>query len=108
MNVVSINANKIKWQPSVNYPSGAEEKVLSVGGDIAPRSILLKIPAGWKMEAHSHVFTELHYVIEGSYESQGKTFEAGTYSIIPKEVKHGDFSTKTGAIILVTWCLLKS
>ncbi len=60
MNAVNINTNKIEWQASTNYPAGAEEKVLSVGGDMTPRSILLKIPAGWKMNAHSHVFTEIH------------------------------------------------
>jgi len=107
MNAVSINTNDLKWQAAEGYSSGAEEKVLSVGGSVAPRTILLKIPPGWSMKAHSHVFTELHYVLEGSYESQGKTFKAGTYSIIPKEVKHGDFATKTGAIILITWCTLK-
>ena len=107
MNTVCINANDLKWQPAEGYASGAEEKVLSVGGSIAPRAILLKIPPGWSMEAHSHLYTEIHYVIEGEYESKDEIFPAGSYCVIPKEVKHGSFSTEKGALVLVTWCSLK-
>ena len=56
------------------------------------------------MDTHSHVYTELHYVLQGEYESQDEKYASGTYRVIPKEVKHGPFTTKTGAIILVTWC----
>ncbi len=104
MNSVCIDVNGLKWQPAGGYGMGAEERVLSVGGSMAPRTILLKIPPGWRMEAHSHLNTELHYILQGEYESQGKTYQAGTFCVIPKEVKHGAYSTKTGATIMVTWC----
>jgi anti-sigma factor ChrR (cupin superfamily) len=107
MNPVCIKSNDMVWQPAEGYGAGAEEKVLNVGGSVAPRTILLKIPPGWSMEAHSHLNTELHYIIEGEYESQGEIHPTGTFCIIPKEVKHGAFSTKTGATILVTWCTLR-
>jgi anti-sigma factor ChrR (cupin superfamily) len=104
MNAVTINANDLEWRPAKSYPKGTEEKVLSTGGTVAPRTILLKIPVGWRMDAHSHVYTELHYVLEGEYESQGEKFPSGTFRVIPKEVEHGPFITKTGAVIFVTWC----
>jgi anti-sigma factor ChrR (cupin superfamily) len=104
MNAVTINVNNLRWHPAEMYPAGAEEKVLSAGSTNEPRTILLRIPPGWGMDAHSHVFTELHYVLEGEYESQGETYPSGTFRVIPKEVEHGPFATKTGAIILVTWC----
>jgi anti-sigma factor ChrR (cupin superfamily) len=104
MNAVSINADDLKWEPAAGYSSGAEEKVLSVGGGVAPRTILLKVPPGWSMENHSHRYTELHYVLEGEYESEGKTHRSGTFRVIPKEVKHGPFTTREGAVIMVTWC----
>jgi anti-sigma factor ChrR (cupin superfamily) len=107
MNSVNINANDVEWQDSLIYPAGAKEKVLSVGSDMAPRTILLKIPPGWSIDSHSHTHTELHYVLEGEYQSQGETYPGGTFRIIPKEVSHGPFSTKTGATILVVWCVLK-
>jgi anti-sigma factor ChrR (cupin superfamily) len=104
MDTVTINANDLSWQPAETYPSGAEAKVLSVGNAGTPRTILLKIPPGWRMAAHSHVFTEVHYILEGEYESGDETFPSGTFRLIPKEVEHGPFNTKTGAIIMVTWC----
>ena len=106
MNAISINTNDLEWSAAGVYPTGAEEKVLSVGGGMAPRTILLKLPPGWKMDGHSHRFTELHYVLEGEYESQEEKYPSGTFRVIPKEVEHGPFSTKTGAVIMVTWCSL--
>ena len=67
---------------------------------------MLKLPPGWKMDNHSHRFTELHYVVEGQIESQSKKYSAGTFRVIPKEVEHGPFSSETGAIVLVVWCSL--
>ncbi len=104
MNAVSVNVNDIDWQPTTSYPGDAQEKVLSTGGSVAPRTILLKLPPGWSMDRHSHAQTELHYVLEGEYEIGDKTFPAGTFRMIPKEVEHGPFTTRSGAVILVVWC----
>jgi len=107
MNSIDINTNSIEWEDALGYPPGAKEKVLNVGSEMAPRSILLKIPPGWSMDSHSHTHTELHYVLEGEYESLGETYSSGAFRIIPKEVDHGPFTTKTGATIMVVWCILK-
>lgn len=106
MNAVTVNANDLEWTGAVEYPPGTEEKVLSLGGSIAPRATMLKLPPGWKMEGHSHRFTELHYVLEGQIESQGHQYPAGTFRVIPKGVGHGPFSSEAGAIVLVIWCSL--
>ena len=106
MKSVSVNVNDISWSGAAEYPTGTEEKVLSMGGSIAPRTTMLKLSPGWKMESHSHRFTELHYVLEGQVESQGHKYSAGTFRVIPKGVAHGPFSSETGAIVLVIWCTL--
>jgi anti-sigma factor ChrR (cupin superfamily) len=106
MNAVSINVSDVEWQPALEYPGEAEAKLLSAGGDMTPRTILLRIPPGWRMDRHSHRYTELHYVLAGEYESDGDTFSTGTFRMIPKEVEHGPFVTKQGATILVIWCTL--
>ncbi len=106
MNAVDLNVNNLKWQPAEGYSTGVEAKVLSIGDGVAPRTILLKIPPGWSMESHSHLYTELHYVLEGEYESKGEVYPVGTFRIIQKEVEHGPFTSRTGATILVTWCAL--
>jgi anti-sigma factor ChrR (cupin superfamily) len=104
VNAVDVNANSINWQNAPDYPSGARQKILSMGSGMAPRTIMLNIPPGWEMQSHSHPNTELHYVLEGSYECGGETFSEGTFRIIPKQVKHGPFSTTTGATILIIYC----
>ena len=55
------------------------------------------------MDEHVHVYTELDYVLEGEYESQGKIYPAGAFRMIPKHMNHGPFRTETGAIVLVIW-----
>ena len=106
MKAVSINVNDLKWSGTAEYPTGTEEKVLSVGGSIAPRTTLLKLSPGWEMDSHSHRFTELHYVLEGQIESHEQKYPAGTFRVIPKGVDHGPFRSKTGATVLVIWCSL--
>lgn len=106
MKAISVNVNDLKWGGASEYPTGTQEKVLSVGGSIAPRVTMLRLAPGWKMDSHSHRFTELHYVLEGQVESQGQKYPAGTFRVIPKEVEHGPFGSETGAIVLVIWCLL--
>lgn len=106
MKATSVNVNDLEWSGAAEYPAGTEEKVLSIGGSIAPRATMLRLPSGWKMESHSHRFTELHYVLEGEVESQGQKYPAGTFRVIPKEVEHGPFTAATGATVLVIWCTL--
>jgi len=103
MKEIFINTNEIDWQVAKGYPAGAMKKVLHEGSDIAPRTILLKIEPGWKMEEHSHVYTELHYVLEGELRSGETHYSEGSFRVIPKHTNHGPFVTSKGAVILVTW-----
>jgi anti-sigma factor ChrR (cupin superfamily) len=103
MKAISINTKEIDWQVAEGYPSGSMQKLLHDGLDSAPRSIILKILPGWRMEEHAHVDTELHYVLEGEYQSGDKTYPTGTFRMIPKHTNHGDFTTVRGAVILVVW-----
>jgi quercetin dioxygenase-like cupin family protein len=66
-------------------------------------TVLLKLPPGFEMQSHSHLFVEHHYVLEGEYESQGKRFPAGSYRVIPRQADHGPFRSADGATVLVLW-----
>jgi len=101
MKEIFIRADDIDWQPAEGYPAGAMQKVLHEGSDSMPRTFLLKIQAGWMLVEHSHVHTELHYVLEGDYESQDKVYPAGSFRMIPAHTNHGPFTTLAGAVILV-------
>ena len=103
MKEINVNTNDIDWQEAEGYPPGTLEKVLHRSSDEIPKMSLLEVGPGWEMEAHAHVFTEMHYVLEGEYESQGHVYPAGTFRLIPKKTNHGPFRTKTGAKILVMW-----
>jgi anti-sigma factor ChrR (cupin superfamily) len=103
MNEISINIHDLEWREAEGYPGGTLEKGLHGSSDEIPRTSVLKFRPGWEMEAHAHVFTEIHYVLEGEYESQGQVYPAGTFRLIPKGTNHGPFRTRTGATILVVW-----
>ena len=55
------------------------------------------------MDAHAHMTTEQHFVLDGHYESEEKEYGPGSYRLIPKEINHGPFTSESGAIILVVW-----
>lgn len=103
MKETHVKTNEIEWQVADGYPEGAMQKVLHGGMDSAPHSILLKFEPGWTMEEHAHVYTELHYVLEGEYESQGEVYPTGSFRLIPKHTNHGPFTTSEGAVVLVVW-----
>jgi anti-sigma factor ChrR (cupin superfamily) len=67
------------------------------------RSILLRLPAGFRMGAHAHTCCEQHFVLRGEYEVGGVEHRAGTYQCIPAHQNHGPFSSGEGAEILVVW-----
>jgi quercetin dioxygenase-like cupin family protein len=103
MTELTINESDVPWDPAGDYHEGTEWKVLHRGPEDKLRAILLKLPPAFKMDAHAHVHTEHHYVLEGQYESQGRSFPAGSYRIIPAHANHGPFESASGAIILVIW-----
>ena len=96
-----VNCNDLEWQPAKSYPSGTLSKVLR--DDHGKKTILLKIPANFSMEEHTHTSLEQHYVLEGSYEIEGITYGPGTYQLIPAGYSNGPFTSKEGAILFVVW-----
>ena len=103
MEEVAVNASEIAWEAGGGHPPGISRKVLSRNREGEPRTALLKLEAGFEMNAHSHVHVEQHYVIEGEYESQGKRYPAGSYRMIPGHANHGPFRSNNGALVFVIW-----
>lgn len=89
------------WVDAPEYPSGTKKKVLRDEEDA--KTILLKLPKGFFMAPHSHLTTEQHFLIDGEYISEGRTFHAGTYQLFDAHETHGPFESKTGALILMVW-----
>jgi len=98
---ITRDTNQMAWEDATSYPSGTERKVLREEGGI--RVILLKLPPGFRMNEHTHIFGEQHFVLEGEYETAGKSFGPGTFQYIPAHTNHGPYTSEAGAVVLVIW-----
>jgi quercetin dioxygenase-like cupin family protein len=101
MSDITLDTTQLPWEESTSYAEGAQLKSLREKG--LERSILLRLPAGFRMEAHSHTGCEQHYVLEGSYEVGDEVYGPGTYRYIPPHTDHGPFSSREGAVLFVVW-----
>ena len=103
MEELSINYEKMEWSNAKGYPAGTKIKLLREQGE--SQTFLLKLPAGFDMEGHSHIATEQHFVLDGEYQSEGKKYGLGSYRLIPARKNHGPFVSDHGATLLVIWNL---
>lgn len=103
MQEVIAKTSEIAWEAAPGYPRETKWKVLRRGSDGEPKTVLLKLPEGFDMPAHSHIYLEHHYLISGEYQLQDEQFPAGTYQVIPPHVDHGPFRSTQGAEVLVIW-----
>ena len=103
MTEISIDSADLSWEQAKNYPDGTMRKTLRKDSSGKPLTMLLKLPPGFAMDEHSHIFAEHHYLLEGEYEVNGEIFRAGHYHLIPKHTDHGPFRSTTGALLLVIW-----
>ena len=104
MQELYINYDEMEWQDAKGYPPGTKIKVLRKQGE--SQTFLLKLPARFDMESHSHIAAEQHIVLDGEYESNGKRYGRGTYRFIPAKANHGPFISNLGATVLVIWELM--
>jgi anti-sigma factor ChrR (cupin superfamily) len=96
------NCSSMEWQEAgKGYPSGTKIKVLR--DDDGGRTVILLLPRGFKMEGHSHIYSEQHFVLKGQYEIGEKVHSQGTYQLIHPNTTHGPFTSRTGAEVLVIW-----
>ncbi len=98
---ITLDTNRMAWIEASSYPEGTMMKVLRHEGDV--RSVLLKLPPGFRMGAHSHTCCEQHLVLDGEYEMVDQECGVGTYRCIPPHADHGPFSSRDGAVVLVVW-----
>jgi len=103
MKEVAVDSSDIAWEETTGYKPGTLRKVLRRGEAQQPLAVLLKLPPGFKMDKHTHVHDEQHYILQGEYVSMGKTYGEGTYRMIPGHTDHGPFSSEDGAVVLVVW-----
>jgi len=93
--------DQLNWEKADNYPAGTFKKTLR--DEDGAKTILLRLPAGFNMQPHSHITTEQNLVLSGSFTYDGKTYPEGSYQIFQAHEEHGPFYSKEGAMVLVIW-----
>jgi quercetin dioxygenase-like cupin family protein len=91
------------WDSLSFFPGNAEVKILRTEAEGGGRTLLVRLPPNGEISPHSHLGVVQHYVLEGEYETEGETFGAGTYRLLPKHAKVGTISTAEGAVILMIY-----
>ncbi len=101
---IMMTPGEIKWQPGPpRMQKGAMMAVL-LGNptEQGPFVIRLKLPAGYKIPAHTHTIKENVTVLSGSYNfgagdkldpSKGKLYSAGSYISTPSGTSHFVWTT---------------
>ena len=94
----TVQADNLKWSAPAVYAPGAQIAVIN--GDPSKEGmyvVRLKVPAGFKIAAHSHPNDENVTVLSGSFnigtgdkldQSKGTTVKAGGYSFVAKNMTH--------------------
>ena len=95
---VTLQADALKWTAPAAYAKGAQFAVLR--GDPTKEGVYvvrLKVPAGFKIAAHTHPNDENVTVLSGTFnigtgpmfdETKGVSIKAGGYSFVAKGMQH--------------------
>lgn len=98
-----IHTRDLSWQALRSFPGAAEVKMLRDEPSGGARTTLVRVPPGGQIVPHSHIGSVQHYVLEGDYETGGRTFGPGTYRFLPKDANVGPIATTGGVTILMIY-----
>lgn len=102
----TVDASKIEAIPAP-FPKtkgDATLKVLNSEQSLGPAVALLIMEPGSEIPRHLHErTTEMSYVLDGDFISEGISYPKGTIFNIKPNTIHGPHTTKTGCSVLVTF-----
>jgi anti-sigma factor ChrR (cupin superfamily) len=102
----TVEASKIEAIPAP-FPKTkgiATLKVLNSEESLGPAVALLRMEPGSEIPRHLHErTTEMSYVLDGDFISEGISYPKGTEINIKPNTIHGPHTTKTGCSVLVTF-----
>ena len=87
------------WQDVEGYAEGTKAKMLRDDG--YAKTMLLKLPKGFRADRHTHSTIEQFVVIKGAYASEGVEYPEGSYAMFDANEEHGPFEAKEETLILV-------
>ncbi|UWZ85214.1 cupin domain-containing protein [Occallatibacter riparius] len=102
----TVEASKIEAIPAP-FPKTkgiATLKILNSDQSLGPAVALLRMEPGSEIPRHLHErTTEMSYVLDGDFVSEGISYTKGTELNIKPNTIHGPHTTKTGCSLLVTF-----
>jgi anti-sigma factor ChrR (cupin superfamily) len=102
----TVETSKIEPIPAP-FPKtkgNATLKVLNSEPSLGPAVALLRMEPGSEIPRHLHErTTEMSYVLDGDFISEGISYPKGTEFHIKPNTIHGPHTTKTGCSVLVTF-----
>jgi hypothetical protein len=93
----------MNWENLRFFPGRGQVKMLRDEPSGGARTMLVRVPPGGQIMPHSHMASVQHYVLEGDYETEGKTCSAGTYRFLPKDAEVAPISTRSGVTMLMIY-----
>lgn len=93
--LMTIRADEGEW---ITLFPGVEKKILSHKRDDQMQSFLIKMAPGTTLPAHEHISDEECLMLEGEGIIGDLHLSAGDYHFARKGSKHGQVTTKTGAV----------
>jgi hypothetical protein len=111
-----VDTNKVPFQPvsrQEKYPGVGEipDKIKTVEGlyykflgqdqEKGPWVYMVKFPAGYHIQKHSHAADRTEYVLEGEIEFDGEVFRAGSFSFVTARTEYEYDIRKDTTILLI-------
>ncbi|MGQ1788444.1 MULTISPECIES: cupin domain-containing protein [unclassified Saccharicrinis] len=87
------------WQEIEGYAEGTKAKMLRDDG--YAKTMLLKLPKGFRADRHTHSTVEQFIVLKGEYASDDAAYPEGSYVMFDANEEHGPFEAKEETLILV-------
>lgn len=103
MSMTECQVQDLKWEELRQFPGTGEVKVLRDTPESGAKTMIVKLPPGGRVEPHSHPAVVQHYVLEGEYEQQGKTYARGAYRMLPQHADMSEITTGQGATVLMIY-----
>jgi anti-sigma factor ChrR (cupin superfamily) len=91
------------WSELKEFPGRGEVKLLRDEPHCGAKTMLVRLPPGGRIEPHTHVGVVQHFVVEGEYHTDGRTFERGAYRLLPKQADVAPITTNAGVTILIIY-----
>ena len=68
-----INTEDMQWEEAPGYPRGTRISILRRDESGSVRTMLMKLGPNFSMGGHTNIIAEQQLVLEGEFQSNGKT-----------------------------------